>query len=100
MEESHPVSAGSGPGGSVYRLEACGRKAVQLALDVAGAVRDVMETGAAAGEKASDRGIWSERLQQLDLADERDSDPLHGQRLGFGGRGSCKGLVEFECFVE
>lgn len=59
-----------------------------------------METGAAAGEKASDRGIWSERLQQLDLADEHDSDPLLGQRLGLSGRDPGKGPVEFERLLE
>lgn len=89
--ETPPGVCGLRSGGSVYRLEACSRKSFQLTLDVASAVRDMMEAGAAAGEKASDRGIWSKRLQQLDLADERDSDPLLGQRLELSGRDPGKG---------
>lgn len=68
----------------VDELNAPGRQAVQVGLEVGGAVRDVMQAGTAAPEEAAHGGFGTQRLENLQGSAEGDANALTFQDLGLG----------------
>jgi hypothetical protein len=84
MQEGHGVAPRAGTRRTIDEPYAGGLETTELALDVVGAVRDMMESRTAPFEEAADRGFGAERLQELGRPDESDADTLGGERLGTG----------------
>ena len=84
MDEGNEMPIRSGARHPVYELEALGLETGELGDDVVGSVREVMEARTAPLEKAANRGLRAERLEELDGADEGDSNSLGLECLGWG----------------
>jgi hypothetical protein len=61
----------------IDELEARGSRICERLRNVGDAIRDVMESRPALGEKLADRRIWARRAQELDFARPR----VHERRL-------------------
>jgi len=68
----------------VDQLNACCGESRQLRGDVARLVGDVVEALSPTLEESADGGVWREGLEQLNGADEGDTDSLRLEN--FGGR--------------
>jgi len=77
-----------------------GAEAVELRLDVPGAVRDVVERGAAALQEAPDRGLRTERLEELQHADESHPHTLLGELERGGTDLAGEEFEDSACIVE
>jgi hypothetical protein len=86
VEKRDSVAVGAGAGFPVDETDAGGFEPGELGFDVVGAVRDVVQAGAASFEEATHGRVGSERLEQLDVADEGDADALRFEGLGWGTR--------------
>lgn len=94
VQEGHPVPAGSGTRPSVDELDASTPKALEVGLEVGGTVGDVVQARSASGEKAADRAVGAQGLEELYGPQEAHPDALGFQGLGRGGRLPRKRLEE------
>jgi hypothetical protein len=84
MQERDSVPARSGARSAVDERNAGGVEAGELALEVVGAIRDVVQSRAAALQEPSDGRVGPERLDQLDAPHEGDANALGVEDLGWG----------------
>jgi hypothetical protein len=68
MQESDAMTTSAGPGQVVNKLKALRATAGQRRIEVGDAVTDMVNARAALGEKFRDRGIFTERFEELDLS--------------------------------
>ena len=76
MEERDTVPTGTHARCAVDEGYARGIEPREVALEVLGAVRDVVQALALSLQEAADGGVGTERLEQLHGADEGDADAL------------------------
>lgn len=81
MQERDTVPTGARARRTIDERDALGIEASEFALEVLGAVGDVVQSLALSLEEAADGGVGTERLEQLHDADEGDADALGLQRL-------------------
>ena len=93
MKKGHHVAVGARPRCAVDELHAAGLESREFALEIVGAVRDVVEGLATPREKSAHGGFGTERLEEFDRADEG-----HPNALGLEGFGCGTALArqEFE----
>lgn len=84
VKERDEVSVRSSARLLVDQPNAAGHQSGQFGLNIFRAVCDVMETRAPTLEKAPDRGVGGEGLEELHGADERDPDSLTFERFRGG----------------
>jgi hypothetical protein len=88
----------------VDKLDALLGQALQLALEIAHLVGDVMHAGPSAGEELPDRSLFSERSEQLDAtftdADGGGLYTLLGDRVAMLYLGTEEPSVRFDRLVE
>jgi hypothetical protein len=87
------MSPGAGTRRTVDERDPGGAQAGELRVEVVRAVRDVVQSLAAALEKAVDRGSGTQGLDELDGADERDAHALGLENL-WGSTGGADDELE------
>ncbi len=87
------MPTGSGPWGSIDEGDARGFESGQLSDQVVRAICDVVQALPLALQEASDGGIGTEGLDQLDGPDERDPDAEGFERFGRGAGVTGSALV-------
>jgi hypothetical protein len=70
------MATSPGAGDAIDEGYSLGFESSEVALEVLGAVGDMVQAGSASLEEAADGGFRTERLEQLHGADEGDADSL------------------------
>ena len=81
MKERDAVPTGPRARHAVDQGHALGVEPSEVALEVLGAVRDVVQSLAMSREEAADSSVGTERFEQFHGADEGDADSLGSQAL-------------------
>jgi hypothetical protein len=84
MQERDPVPTGSRARRAVDQGYALGMESREVALEVTGSVRDVVQSLTLTLEESTDGGVGTERLEQFHGADEGDADTLSLEGLWRG----------------
>lgn len=85
---------------AVDEFDPFGGEPIEFGAQVRGAIRDMVETGTASLQKASDGRVGGQWLEQFEHAHERDPHALGGKGFGKGTASACQAFVQWDGFVE